>query len=125
MVQCKNCKSIKVIVRNGNFASRKNEGEPAQVHEFNKEYFLCEICEDSWESDGKGEKLYFEYLDLRRLTPTSVGNMGVDGSYSIAPHIDWNNLVRRKELAKILSELHRHDLNLSAGDWWEIDQDAT
>lgn len=124
MVQCKNCKSIKVIVRDGNFAKRKREGEPAEKYEYNKLYFTCETCEDSWESSPEGEKLYYEYLDVKSKTHIPVLDINKTGNYPPPPHVRIEDLMRKTEISKILLAEHLHDLNLSPSDWFEIKQDA-
>lgn len=124
MVTCQRCQSTNVRVNNGNFARTKPEGERSAVHTNNKYFFYCEQCEDKWESTPEEERDYFEYARLRDRTTLVVRNVGKDGSYGPAQHIDSGELSLRVELAKKIVNSYKHLLDLDPGEWHEIEHDS-
>lgn len=123
MVRCKKCNSINIKVLDLNFAKRKNEGQPSAKAEDPKKEFYCYGCGDSWFSDPEAEKLYFEYKDLVPRTQMVAQTIKRGEPYKIN-YIKPHELSRRIEIAKILKEKHQHDLELEAGEWFRIFQDA-
>ena len=124
MVTCQKCQSTDVRVNNGNFASRKLEGEPSAVHEYNKNFFYCEKCENKWESTPEAERDYLDYVWLRDRTTLVARSMSEDGSYGPAQYIDSGELSRRIELGKKIISSYKHLLDLDPGEWHEIGQDS-
>ena len=124
MVTCQKCKSTDVKINNGNFARTKHEGEPSAKHAFNKYFFYCEQCENKWESTPDEERDYFEYVRLRERTILVVRDVGKNGSYGPAQHIDSGELSHRIELAKKIVASYRHLLDLDPGEWYEIERDS-
>lgn len=123
MIRCGNCKSILVKSIDLNYAKVKNEGEPADTSDLVPEYFQCESCSYGWFVDPEAEKLYLEYKDLVPKTSVVAQVVRPGGTYHVH-YIKPDELSRRIELAKILTEKHQHNLNLEAGEWFEIIQDA-
>lgn len=123
MVRCPKCKSILVKSVDLNYASVKKEGEPADSSDFLPEYFQCESCSHGWFADLGAMKLYLEYKELVLKTEMISQIVRPGGTY-VVNHIRPNELSRRLEIARILKEGHQHDLNIDAGDWFEIFQDA-
>lgn len=123
MIPCKNCKSINVKVSSLDFARVKREGESAAKAGLPKNQFHCWDCGDEWFSDPEAYKVYFEYCDLKPRT-TLVAEMIKPGDMYRVQHVDSNELMRRKELAKILFAKYRSFLELEAGEWYDIELDA-
>ena len=123
MVRCPNCKSISVKEIDMNYASVKKEGDPADSSELLPEYFQCETCSHAWFADPSAKKLYLEYKELVPKTEIVSQIARPRGTYTVY-HIKPEELSRRLEIARILTEGHQHDLNIGAGDWYEIFQDA-
>jgi hypothetical protein len=126
MVKCinKNCNSIRINVQSLNFATRKPEGEAAAKGNEERYSFLCFDCNSSWIAEPQVRKDYYEYLWLKSRTELIARDMMKDGSYVVAPYIDSNELMRRTELAKKLSNSYTHVLDISPDEWHEIHLDA-
>lgn len=124
MITCRRCQSTNVKVNNGNFARTKPEGARSAVHTHNKYFFYCEQCENKWKSTSDEERDYFEYVRLRDHTTLVVRDVGKDGSYGPAQHIDSDELSRRTELAKKIDTSYKHLLDLDPGEWHEIESDS-
>lgn len=106
-----------------NFARKKAEGESATKDNVLKKEFYCYNCSDLWFSDSEVEKLYFEYKDLVPKTEMVAQTIKRGEPYKVN-YIKPNELHRRIEIAKILASEHQHDLDLEAGEWFRIFQDA-
>lgn len=122
MIICK-CGSIRVDVKNLDFARAKPEGASTAKYTGPHHSFYCYDCKLQWKSVPENWKLYYEYQSLVPKTTFLVHDMK-DGNYGHAPHIDANDLMRRDEIAKILVESYQHLLNLSPSEWHNIKLDA-
>ncbi len=124
MVTCKNCKSTNVKVYDLNFAHRKREGEPSAKVGLSQYQFHCRTCQNMWEFDPEAKKVYFEYANLKPRTTLVAHVMKPDGTYT-PQYIKPEELMRRKELARMLSSTYKSHLNLDPGEWFEIERDAS
>lgn len=122
MIICK-CGSIRVDVKNLDFARVEPEGAPAAKYEGPNHSFYCHDCKLQWKSIPEDWKLYYEYQSLVPKTTFFVNDMK-DGNYGSAPYIDANDLMRRDEIARIIVESYQHLLDLSPSEWHNIKLDA-
>ncbi|MEZ4211110.1 MAG: hypothetical protein R3B39_02380 [Candidatus Paceibacterota bacterium] len=123
MVTCKKCNSISVKVSDLNFATVKPEGQPAAKIGHTKKEFYCHSCGEIWMFDLECERLYFEYLDLKRKTMMFVQDLRSLNKIP-PPHIESHDLMRRNELAKKLVTGYKHMLDIDPGEWHELEQEA-
>ena len=122
MVYCKNCKSINVKVSDLNFARIKPEGQHTVKHKHNKYSYFCWDCKHDWKSIPEVEQDYHRYLWLRDRTKMIARDMK-DGSIQ-EKYINSNELLERKELARKITKEYKHLLNISPGDWYDIEEDS-
>ncbi len=122
MIICK-CGSIRVDVKNLDFARAKPEGAPTVKYTGPNRAFYCYDCTSKWKSNSEDWKLYYEYQSLVPKTTFTVHDMK-DGNYGPAPYIDQDDLLRRDEIAKILVKSYQHLLDLSPSEWHNIKLDA-
>lgn len=124
MLWCQNCGSTKVKVTNLNFTKLKPEEEAAIKYSHNKDSFYCQNCEKQWESIPEAEETYLEYVSLRNKTQLVAYNVQ-DYKNSPLPiqNINHEELIRRHELAKKISDCYKHLLDISPKEWHELEQD--
>lgn len=124
MIYCINCSSINVQVKSMDFASRKIEGQAsAKANNLPKNRFMCTDCQSNWNSDPEAYKLYFEYANLLPRT-TIIAQVVRPGGPYVAQYLNPDELIRRKDLAKILFSKYKSYLDLDAGEWYDIELDA-
>ena len=124
MVICENCSSTDVRVNNGNFARTKPEGAPAAKHTYDIRFFYCEQCTSQWETTAESQRDYYDYVALRERTKIILRDVPKSGIIDPAQHLEFDDLVRRTELAKKISTSYRHLLDLDPGEWHKIALDA-
>lgn len=123
MIYCLSCNSLNVEVLETNFYSEKVGDDVSKELKIPNKEFYCQNCSNAWYSDPVAYKLYMEYLELIPRTTLIAQTIKSGGSYTVQ-HIDYEGLVRRKELAKILSEKYKSYLDVNPGEWYEIERDA-
>lgn len=125
MIRCPKCKSLGKVV-DLNFAKLKREGEPSDKSELLDKEGYCPVCGHDWILDSGAYDFYNEYVVLRNEVAQMVVvyDHGKGLPYNPKP-MDVDKLIRMKELAKLLSDEHRHNLDVAAGEWFEIIRDAS
>lgn len=127
MVYCKNkkCNSTNVEKKDLNFASIKNEGEPADKTFEEKYEFFCKQCGNHWFEDGEAYKIYEEYKKLKEETKIVAQDVKRGGTYKIDKiHvINPDKMMRVIELANNIWNDYRHLLDISPAEWHELQSD--
>jgi hypothetical protein len=125
MIYCKKCNSINIAIIDKNFAHLKKEHCPAVKLNLLKIQYHCRDCESDWNFDPKASEIYSEYIDLKHKTALTAHDMKHNKTIHLSyTYINGNELMRRKELAKILFNEYKSHLNLNPENWHDIEFDA-